>query len=249
MVRWTLEGLFWIVFYDSAKGCQCFFSWLMCHFSTPAQTKHLKTSSAYHASQHEVLTSACLQLSAGAIFSQAFMSSVKNRTDTHVTDTCVIHFTNLCFSRAWITLRCGWMRSKVTQNDSRSLWNKAYLGLLFRPCCQWKLRVFGLLFAQLTLICSNNGTGLWWRLFIGCQGLRSSRGSSAAACFTTFTQQGRKQPSLLISTTLIDSQFCFYARRAPFPNSAVNANLFHPPQPNVCLTFQFVRNFQMDKRQ
>lgn len=95
-------------------------------------TKHLKTSSAFHASQHEVLTPACLQLSAGAIFSQAFMSSVKNRTDTHVTDTCVINFTNLYFSRAWITLRCGaWVKSKVTQNDSCSLWNKAYLGLLF----------------------------------------------------------------------------------------------------------------------
>lgn len=39
-------------------------------------TKHLKSWSAYQASQHQVLTSACLQLSAGAVFSPAFMSSL-----------------------------------------------------------------------------------------------------------------------------------------------------------------------------
>lgn len=140
--------------------------------------KHLKTSSAYHASQHEVLTSACLQLSAGAIFSQAFMRRITNHTNTHVTDTCAINFTNLYFSRACITLQCvARVKSTLTQNDWCSLWNQAYSRFTFHPCCQCKLGVFGVLFAQLTLICSNNGTGLRRGLFIGCQGLRSSRGS------------------------------------------------------------------------
>lgn len=39
--------------------------------------------------------------------------------------------------------------------------------------------------------------------------------------------------------------YCFYTRNAPFPNPAVNANLFHPLQSNVCFTFPVV----MDQRQ
>lgn len=173
-----------------------FYTWFIISQHWLRLTKHLKTSQAYHTSQHRVPTSACLQLSAGAIFSQVFIRSITNHTNTHVTDTCAINFTNFFFSSACITLQdVAWAKSKGTQNYTCSFGNKAYLGLRFHQCCQCKPGVFRVLFAQLTLICSNNGTGLWWRLFIGCQGLRSSRGSWGVTSFTTFTQRGRKQPA------------------------------------------------------
>lgn len=213
------------------------YTWFIISQHRLGLTKHLKTSSAYHTGQRRVPTSACLQLSAGAIFGQVFIRSITNHTNTHVTDTCAINFTNLFFSSACITLQdVARAKSKGTQNYMCSFGNKAYLGLCFRQCCQCKPGVFRVLFAQLTLICSNNGMGLWWRLFIGCQGLRSSRGSLRGYKLHHIHTARQKAASLLMSKTSIDSQFCFYSHHASLLKPAVNANLFHPQQSDVCFT-------------
>lgn len=193
-------------------------------------TKHLKTSAAYHTSQHRVPTSACLQLSAGAVFSQVFIRSITNHTNTHVTDTCAINFTKLFFSSACITLQCEeWAKSKGTQSYTCSFGNTAYLGLGVHQGCQCKPPVFGVLFAQLALICSNNGAGLWRRP-------RSSRGSSGGCKLHHIHTARQRAASLLMSKTSIDSQFCFYSHHASLLKPAVNANLFHPLQSDVCFT-------------
>lgn len=46
----------------------------------------------------------------------------------------------------------------------------------------------------------------------------------------------QKAGSLLMSKTSIDSQFCFYSHHASLQKPAVNANLFHPLQSDVCFT-------------
>lgn len=46
----------------------------------------------------------------------------------------------------------------------------------------------------------------------------------------------QKAASLLMSKTSINSQFCFYSHHASLLKPALNANLFHPLQSDVCFT-------------
>lgn len=221
----TLEGFF---FLDCVLHffAQRFFPWLTCHSSDWQNTWRagLHTRQANTRSWPQLAYSCQLE----PFLVQHLWAALQNRTDTHVTDTCVINLTNISFSRAWLTLRCGeWVKSKVTQNHSCSLWNKACLGLFSRAasassqcsgCCLHSSLWSAVIMVQ----------GCGEDFLLDVRGFASSRGSSGAACFATFTQRGRKQPSLLISTTSIDCQFCFYAHHAPFPNPVVNANSSHP---------------------
>lgn len=56
----------------------------------------------------------------------------ENCTDTHVTNTCVIHFTNVYFSSSLDHITV-WSMGEVQRNtnDWCSMWNKAFLGLIF----------------------------------------------------------------------------------------------------------------------